>query len=153
MKIDKFEVNWWPSSYWIVARIEIPFFLLVLRCKTSVIILSFLCQHNENLFKSGVYPYSNDRNSLKSSAKVNAIWIKCSQSIPCFRKRNVINLSFLCYNSDNFGFVMCVYRIKHHSQIWSSYVKFLLIYEDFYPREKKPVWFLYPFLVIEFKWW
>lgn len=131
----------------------IPFFLLVLRCKTSVIILSFLCQHNENLFKSGVYPYSNDRNSLKSSAKVNAIWIKCSQSIPCFRKRNVINLSFLCYNSDNFGFVMSVYRIKHHSQIWSSYVKFLLIYEDFYPREKKPVWFLYPFLVIEFKWW
>ena len=55
----------------------------------------------------------------------------------CFRNMNVINLPFLCYNSDNFGFVRSVYHMLHHTKILSWYVKFLLIYEDFYPREKK----------------
>ena len=112
--------------------------LCFLRCKTSVIILSFLCHHVEKSFTSGVYPYSNDWNSLKSSTKVKAIWIKGSQNMCCFRNINVINLPFLCYNSDNFGFVMSVYHIIHHIKILSWYVKFLLIYEDFYSREKNP---------------
>ena len=84
-------------------------------------ILSFLCHHVENTFTSGVYPYSNDWNSLKSSTKVKAIWIKCSQNMCCFRNKNLINLPFLLYNSDNFGFVMSVYHIIHHTKILSFY--------------------------------
>ena len=68
---------------------------------------------------------------------MKAIGIKCSQNMCCFRNKNVINLPLLCYNSDNFRFVMSVYHIIHHTKISSWYVKFLLIYEDFYPREKK----------------
>ena len=116
---------------------------IFLKWKTSVIILSFLCHHVEKSFTSGVYPYSNDWNSLKSSTKVKAIWIKGSQNMCCFRNINVINLPFLCYNSDNFGFVMSVYHIIHHTKILSWYVKFLLIYEDFYSREKKSHFFFY----------
>ena len=130
---------YWTMKTFILEKKKLCF----LRCKTSVIILSFLCHHVENTFTSGVYPYSNDWNSLKSSTKVKAIWIKGSQNMCCFRNINVINLPFLCYNSDNFGFVMSVYHIIHHTKILSWYVKFLLIYEDFYSREKKSHFFFY----------
>ena len=119
MNVGKFEGNWSLNRLKNKNESFYSFLLSFQRYYFTVIILSTLCHQSEKYFTWDFYPYSNDKKFPWISEWRLSKKDKMLTKNALFKKRNVINLSFLCNFSDDFRFMMPLNYKEHHVEISS----------------------------------